>query len=319
MGTKKRRVMTQDLLSRFRSKADFIAYMGNQLQLYVPPEKMLNRDFMKQLLVEDKKLLELRAVRHANVPRYDELAVKKFWPLMQKDAAFMQYMPDVTTEGRMPEREYFWNVLNTLQTVYVQRLIEHANSQRMTVQEDADGADAIEISEEWWRKLNALPFVSQNRGRTLHLLKKQAKAVPQNRKRVKRDIFASPLDFQRRHPDFEEQKDEEPEMQVNLRSNLGYVPADGGPNQIGNQEDGMVVADNVKAKVQQSAFDDSHLSRAGVQQDYGQALQQPGTPQATHSGGDTIMYTPIMPKRTEAQVMRMQSRRTKSKERPPQQ
>ena len=82
MGTKKRRVMTQDLLSRFRSKADFITYMGNQLQLYVPPEKMLNRDFMKQLLVEDKKLLELRAVRHANVPRYDELAVKKFWPLM---------------------------------------------------------------------------------------------------------------------------------------------------------------------------------------------------------------------------------------------
>jgi len=28
--------------------------MTNQLQLYVPPEKMLNRDFMKQLLVEEK-------------------------------------------------------------------------------------------------------------------------------------------------------------------------------------------------------------------------------------------------------------------------
>ena len=46
----------------------------------------------------------------------------------------------------------------------------------MTVQEDGD--DAIEISEEWWRKLNALPFVSQNKGKTLHLLKKQSKAVP---------------------------------------------------------------------------------------------------------------------------------------------
>ena len=78
----------------------------------------------------------------------------------------------------------------------------------MTVQEDADGADAIEISEEWWRKLNALPFVSQNKGKTLHLLKKQSKPVPQSRKRVKRDIFASPLEFQQLHPDFEEQKDE---------------------------------------------------------------------------------------------------------------
>ena len=114
VGTKKRRVMAQDLLSRFRSKEDFVAYMTNQLQLYVPPEKMLNKDFMKQLLVEEKRLLELRAVRHACVPRFDELSVKKFWPLMQPDAAFMQYMPDPTPDGRLPEREYFWNVLNTL-------------------------------------------------------------------------------------------------------------------------------------------------------------------------------------------------------------
>ena len=80
---------------------------------------MLNRDFMKQLLGEEKKLLELRAVRQCNVPRFDELSVKKFWPLMQPDANFMLYMPDPTPEGRLPEREYFWNVLNTLQTAYV--------------------------------------------------------------------------------------------------------------------------------------------------------------------------------------------------------
>ena len=160
MGTKKRRVMTQDLLSRFRGKEDFISYFRHQLQLYVPPEKMLNKDFMRQLLKEEKKLLELRAVQHVNMPRYDELSVKKFWPLMQTDAAFMLYLPDPAPDGRLPEREYFWNVLNTLQTAYVQRLVEHANQQRMTVQEDGDGADAIEISDEWWEKLTALPFIS---------------------------------------------------------------------------------------------------------------------------------------------------------------
>ena len=36
-------------------------------------------------------------------------------------------------------------------------------------------------------------------------------------------------------------------------------------------------------------------------------------------GGDEIMYMPVTPKRTEAQVARMASRRGKSKERPPQQ
>ena len=48
----------------------------------------------------------------------------------------------------------------------------------MTAQEDGDGANTIEISEEWWDKLTALPFVSQTKGKTLHLLKKQAKPVP---------------------------------------------------------------------------------------------------------------------------------------------
>ena len=89
------------------------------MQLYVPPEKMLNKDFMRQLLGEEKKLLELRKVIHVSVPRFDELSVKKFWPLMQPDKAFMLHFPDPTPDGRIPEREYFWNVLNTLQEDYV--------------------------------------------------------------------------------------------------------------------------------------------------------------------------------------------------------
>ena len=85
-------------------------------------------------------------------------------------------------------------------------------------------------------------YCAENKGKTLHLLKKASKMVPQGRKRVKRDIFASPLDFQRRHPDFaEEQKAEEPEIQLDRRLNLGYVPADGGPNVIANVEDGPVL------------------------------------------------------------------------------
>ena len=78
-------------------------------------------------------------------------------------------------------------------------------------------------------------YCAENKGRTLHLLKKASKPVPQNRKRIKRDIFASPLDFQRLHADFAEERKGEPEIepepvQVNP---LGHVPAGGGPNIIG--------------------------------------------------------------------------------------
>ena len=158
-----------------------------------------------------------------------------------------------------------------------------------------------------------LYYCAENKGRTLHLLKKAAKPVPQNRKRVKRDIFASPLDFQRHHPDFAEERKGEPEMepepvQVNP---LGHVPAGGGPNIIGNLEDGPVLPDQ-------------RLSPA-----LGRVQEQPGTPQSAHSSpafapkadesmDDSSQFRPITPQRTAAQVARMANRRTKSKEPPKQ-
>ena len=43
------------------------------------------------------------------------------------DDEFMKYMPDPTPDGRLPDRAYFWNVLNTVQNVYVKNVIQHAN------------------------------------------------------------------------------------------------------------------------------------------------------------------------------------------------
>ena len=37
---------------------------------------------------------------------------------------------------------------------------------------------------------------------------------------------------------------------MELHGSMGFVPADGGPNQIGNVEDGPVVPDNVHAEGQ---------------------------------------------------------------------
>ena len=58
-GTKKRRVMTQQLMGKFRSKSDFMKYFSELLQLYVPPEKMVNKDFIKMVLTEQKSMLPL--------------------------------------------------------------------------------------------------------------------------------------------------------------------------------------------------------------------------------------------------------------------
>ena len=98
------------------------------MQYYVPPEKMINKDFLKQVLTDEKSLLPLNRVKYVNVPRYDELSVKQFWPILRQDETFVTYMPDPTTKNSLPERSYFWNVANTVQHDYVQNVIKHANN-----------------------------------------------------------------------------------------------------------------------------------------------------------------------------------------------
>ena len=43
---------------------------------------MVNKDFLKLVLTEEKALLQLDQVKYVNVPHYDELSVKKFWPIL---------------------------------------------------------------------------------------------------------------------------------------------------------------------------------------------------------------------------------------------
>ena len=72
----------------------------------------------------------------------------------------MKYIPDVTMESRVPARDYFWNILNTVHPEYVKNVIEHANNLRMKANDETKPAEFIEVSEQWWQKLNAVPFVS---------------------------------------------------------------------------------------------------------------------------------------------------------------
>ena len=88
-------------------------------QYYVPKQTMYNKDFLKAVLDGDKRMLRLKDVKFIIVPAFDELSVKKFWPMMQNDAEFMIYFADKLPVGRIPDRDFFWNVMNTLHEEYV--------------------------------------------------------------------------------------------------------------------------------------------------------------------------------------------------------
>ena len=121
---------------------------------------MYNKDFLKAVLFGGKEMLKMKDVKFINVPVYDELSVKKFWPLMQSDAEFMKHFPDKLPIGRIPDRDYFWNVMNTLHEEYVTELISYANKVRNDAKSQDQASQVIEISETMWNELHAAPFTS---------------------------------------------------------------------------------------------------------------------------------------------------------------
>ena len=73
----------------------------------------------------------------------------------------MKYFPAKMAKGRVPDREYFYNVLNTFHADYLQQIIKHAQDQRNSGSGMGKARETIEISDEWWNTLNAMPFISR--------------------------------------------------------------------------------------------------------------------------------------------------------------
>ena len=66
------------------------------------------------------------------MPHYDELSVKRLWPDLKKDPEFASYFPSVYAQDKGPPRDYFFNILNTIHPEYLQKIMAHANQERMT-------------------------------------------------------------------------------------------------------------------------------------------------------------------------------------------
>jgi hypothetical protein len=65
-----------------------------------------------------------------DVPNFDELSVKALWPHLKQDPAFMVHFPDELPAGRLPCREYFFNIMMTGMGDYLASIIKHANEAR---------------------------------------------------------------------------------------------------------------------------------------------------------------------------------------------
>ena len=132
--------------------------MKESLQLYLPAST--NKDFLKLVLIGTKSLLKLSEVKWVSAPHFDEISVASLYPKFSKDPALMRYFQDQYPRNKLPDRSYFFKVLNTVHEGRVQEMIRHANKQRIAAAECGISEDAVVVSKEWWQRLNEMPFMS---------------------------------------------------------------------------------------------------------------------------------------------------------------
>lgn len=94
------------------------------------------------------------------MPRFNELSVANLFPKFKDDPKIMAYLPDRLPKGRLPDRDYMFNIINTDYPEYMQALIRQANDNRHNASNKSDDLGVVKVSEEWWSKLMEIPFAS---------------------------------------------------------------------------------------------------------------------------------------------------------------
>ena len=121
---------------------------------------MLNKDFLRQILAEEKKLLALSDVKWIEVPKYDELAVNSIFDRFKADEGLMAFLPDRLPKGRVPDRTYFFNVLHSLYPDFVKQMVRVAQDNRHVAAKNSSDNGVVKVSDDWWKKLNDISFTS---------------------------------------------------------------------------------------------------------------------------------------------------------------
>ena len=92
----------------------------------MPTYEMFTKDFVKEVLNGNKKLLKRKEVKFVEVVKYDELSVKHLYTDLIKLPMMSVYFPSKYPKGRQCDRDYMFNVANTIHETVVTEVIHHA-------------------------------------------------------------------------------------------------------------------------------------------------------------------------------------------------
>ena len=143
----------------------------------MPPQNMIQKEFLKAVLTGEKALLKMNAVRFINVPAFDEISIKALYDQALEMEGMSKYFPSKYAKSRQADKTYFYNVWNTLYPEEVKEVINFANRQRFTITEEKARDESIIITEDWKKEIAEYPFISKKKGRMSALLKQKSKIL----------------------------------------------------------------------------------------------------------------------------------------------
>ena len=80
----------------------------------MPPYDMITKDFLKEVLKDEKALLKMKQVNFCNPPAYDEIGVKALYIKVVAMPNMAKYFPTKYPKGRQCDKGYMYNIWNTI-------------------------------------------------------------------------------------------------------------------------------------------------------------------------------------------------------------
>ena len=127
----------------------------------MPPESHTNKDFLKALLQNEKKVYKITDVKQIIVPKLDELRVKNIQEMTKADDELRMYFPNEYYKKLLPDRVFFFNTINIMYPEFLCTLISGAQTNRISETHLGEKKESILITDEWMQNLSAIPFYSK--------------------------------------------------------------------------------------------------------------------------------------------------------------
>ena len=97
----------------------------------------------------ERKVYKFSELRQIKVPKLPEISIKMVINMVEKDAELRMYYPSDFIKGKKLDREFVFNILNTMHPGYLESIVTYANKLRNTTTKENEAKETILATEEW--------------------------------------------------------------------------------------------------------------------------------------------------------------------------